>query len=280
MRRAIAGFLLVASVAIFHLPAGGAEAQGIGLPRQGNGKPIEIDADDGIEWRRKTKVYIARGNARAAQGDVAIHADKLVAYYRDKVKGKMSIWRIEALGNVRLVTPSHTAFGDKGVYIVDDGMLVLTEKPGKRIRLVTPTDKITARDSLEYWEKRNMAVARGDAVVIRKDKRMRADLLTAHFSKDKDGKIRIQRVTAFDNVLISSNNEIVRAQEGVYDVASGVATLTGGVKITRGGNQLNGSTAIVNMNTGVSTIRGAKGERVKGLIVPGELKDAQPKPKQ
>ena len=35
-------------------------AQGIGLPGQSGDKPIEIKADDGIEWQQKNKAYICK----------------------------------------------------------------------------------------------------------------------------------------------------------------------------------------------------------------------------
>lgn len=259
---AFAAVLLV-GVVMAHAAA----AQGIGLPRQDDSKPIEIDAEDGIEWHQKTRRYIARGNARASQGDVSVIADTLTAHYREAPGGKTEIWRIDAVGNVRITSPTQTAHGETGVYLVDDGVLVLKDN----VRLVTPTDTITARDSIEYWEKRNMAVARGDAVVAREDKRLKADLLTAHFVKGDDGKTRIGKIDAFDNVLISSANEIVRAKEGVYDVQTGIATLSGGVKITRGENQLNGQHAEINMNTGVSRLFAGDGGKVQGLIVPEDL---------
>lgn len=268
--------IILAAVALFAMPAGSADIQGIGLPTQDSGTPIEIDADAGIEWNQKAQLYIARGNARAAQGDVAVHADTLTAHYRKSKTGRTDIWRIDARGNVRITSPTQTAYGDNGTYLVDDGVLVLK---GKKVRIITQTDKISARDSIEYWEKRNMAVARGDAVVTRNDKRLRADLLTAHFLKDKDGKTRIRKIDAFDNVLISSAEEIVRAKEGVYDVQSGIATLTGGVKITRGSNQLNGEYAEVNLNTGISRLFSGKGRRVQGLIVPQEAKKNRTAPK-
>ena len=39
------------------------------------GGPVEIDASEGVEWNQDQKVYIARGNARAARGDTSISAD-------------------------------------------------------------------------------------------------------------------------------------------------------------------------------------------------------------
>ena len=271
------GALVLMAVLLGTSSAFAQAATGLGLPTQDNSKPIEINADEGIEWNQKAQLYVAHGNARAAQGDVAVHADKLTAYYRKAKTGRTDIWRIDAKGNVRITSPTQTAYGDKGTYLVDDGVLVLK---GKKIRIITPTDKISARDSIEYWEKRNMAVARGDAVVVRNDKRLRADLLTAHFLKDKDGKTRIRKIDAFDNVLISSATEIVRAKEGVYDVKSGIAKLSGGVKITRGSNQLNGEYAEVNLNTGISRLFAGKGGKVQGLIIPRESKKNEAAPKQ
>ncbi|CAN0531187.1 unnamed protein product, partial [Laminaria digitata] len=175
-------------------------AQGIGLPGQSRNTPLEINADQGIEWQQKTQAYIARGNARAAQGDVAVHAETLTAYYREKQGGGTTIWRIDAVDKVRIVSSTQRAFGDKGVYDVDNGILVLTGN----VRMETETDRLTARDSLEYWEKRNLAVARGNAVAQRGENRLRADVLTAHFFKDAQGKSRVRQVDAFDNVVITT----------------------------------------------------------------------------
>ncbi len=243
-----------------------ASAQIIGLPGQDRTKPIEINAEDGIEWRQRDKVYVARGKARATQGEVTVHADVLTAHYREMPGGSTEIWRIDADGNVRIAAPNQTAHGDKAVYDVDKGLLVLTG----HVRLVTETDRISARDSLEYWEKRNLAVARGEAVAVRGDRRLAADVLVAHFKKDWDGTSKVHEIEAFDNVLISSPEEIVRAKYGIYNVETGIATLTGSVKITRGDNQLNGARARVNLNTGVSSILG--GERgVRGLLSPRQM---------
>ncbi len=255
----------IAVAALFCAAAAAASfAQGIGLPSQKNGSPVEITADQGIEWQQKAQTYIATGNARAAQGDVAVYADRLTAYYREGEGGSTSVWRIDADENVRIETPTQKAFGDKGVYDVENGILVLTGK----VRLVTDTDRITARDSLEYWEKKSLAVARGNAIATRGDNTLRADVLTAHFEKDGNGKSRVRQIDAFDNVLITTPDEIVRSERGVYDVETGMATLTGSVKITRGENQLNGEYAEVDLNTGVSRLFGRGKGGVQGIITP------------
>ena len=236
--------------------------------------PIQVDAQNGIEWQREDKVFTARGDAVAVRGDVRVRADVLRAYYRLKRGGGTDIWRLEAEGNVRISSPEETAFGDKGVYDLDNAILVLS---GKKVRLVTAEDEITANRQLEYWETKRMAVARGNAYAVREDRRLRADVLTAHFQSTGDGKSKIHRVDAFGNVHIVTGEDTVTAERGVYNVESGIADLTGSVRITRGGNQLNGCTAKVNMKTGISKLLGCgpsagRDRRARGLIVPGSAR--------
>ena len=226
-----------------------------------SGGPVEINADNGIEWQRDTKAYIARGNARAAQSGIEVLADTLMAFYRDGNKDDdQEIFRIDADGNVRVRTKSEKAFGDKGVYHVDQAVFVLV---GTNLRLETNSAIITARETLEYWDKRNLAVARGEAIVVGSDGRLRADILTAHIAKT--GKRNIDRIDAFGNVLVSTGSEIARSNEGVYNPQTEIATLCGNVRITRGKNQLNGSCAEVNLKTGRSHLLG-RGQRVKGIF--------------
>ncbi|MBT5049210.1 MAG: hypothetical protein HOM58_11980 [Rhodospirillaceae bacterium] len=249
-----------------------AGAQGLGLPNQGSGKPVEIHADQGIEWQQDAQTYIARGNASARQGDVAVHADELIAHYKKGPDGKTQIWRIDAARNVRITSPRQTAYGKKGVYDVTKGIFVLTGAP----RMETATDKISASKSLEFWEAKSLAVARGNAVAVRGDKRLRADVLTAYFSKGKGGKSQVNRIDAFDNVLISTPSEIVRGHRGVYNTQTGIIVLQGSVKITRGDDQLNGEAAEVNLNSGVSRLLSGSSGRVRGIF---QRQGRQPLPK-
>src|SRR3546814_19156600 len=139
-----------------------------------------------MEGRRNENVYIARGNSRAIRGGVELLADVLKAYYRDKkncVSGQ-EIYRIDAIGNVRITTQNERAFGDKGVYHADDGVFVLR---GDDLRLESGQGTITARDTLEYWEKKQLAVARGNAVVVSEDKRLRAGVLTDPIRRASNG---------------------------------------------------------------------------------------------
>lgn len=363
----ILGFLLGLALLA---PAGPAHAQGLGILDNKSNAPIEIEADDGIEWRQDDKVYIARGNVKVVRAEVTLYADTVIAHYRpaaepkktqappapasqskpgaapaagqDSPMGGTEIWKIDAIGKVRIENKGEQAFADRGVYNVDLGVMTMTGKvrlvspakgttaygdeavydrnqqvtvlTGKNLRFETSDSKITARDSLEYYEAKNLAVARGEAVATQQDKRLRADVLTAHLrntrnqpqnqpraaAKPADSKPQqkaarpvpatpgapatttdngVDRIDAFGNVFMSSNESIARGEKAVYTVSTGVAIVTGGVKVTRGPNQMNGEQAEVNMNTGVSRILSAAspvspGQRVRALLAPA--KTAQP----
>ena len=239
-------------------------AQGIGLPNHARKQPIEIDADNSIEWRQDSQSYIARGNAKAKQGDVVILADQLTAYYKKQKRGGMQIWRLDADGNVQIVSPRQKAFGTKGVYDVGKGIFILTGAP----RLITETEQISASKSLEFWEKKSIAIARGNAIAVQGDKTLRANILTALFRKMQNGKNEIVRVDAYDNVSIRSPKEVIRGKRGIYNTKTGIVILHGGVKITRGPDQLNGDSAEVNLNTGVSRLLSTGKNKVRGLFGP------------
>ena len=150
--------------------------------------PIEIDADNGIEWQQDGLVFVARGNARAIRGDVSVLADELRAYYRQTNDGSTEIWRLDAIGTVRIKSAEGTAYGDKALYDVDNSILTIT---GKNLKLVSGEDWLTATDQLEYWETKQMAVARGNAAAKRADKKLNANVLAAYFHKNKKGETYI-----------------------------------------------------------------------------------------
>ncbi|MDA8231831.1 MAG: hypothetical protein M0006_10870 [Magnetospirillum sp.] len=281
-----------------------AAAQGFNMAGGGD-TPIQIYADNGIEWASQSSRVIARGNAKAVRGDMTVTADTLTAYYRQGPGGSNEIWRIDADGNVTISNPTDTATGYKGIYDLDKAIFILHGTPA---RLVTPTETFTADDTLEYWELQHMAVLRGNAVAIQKEKKLQGDVLTAHFKERDDstgtngggkgasgakagakeapakktaapasgdqGNLDLQYTDAYGHVILTTETEVVTGDRGHYDVDTGIATISGAVKIVRQGNELNGGYAHVNLNTGISTLFGnppgdvPDSRRVTGTFVP------------
>lgn len=246
-----------------------------GLAGDSSESPLEVEADEGIEWRQDGQVFIARGNAQATRGRLTVRADVLKAYYRRTETGQTQVTQLNAEGNVEIASPHEKAVGKLGVYDVGKGVVVLS---GGRVRLTTRTDLVTADRQLEYWESKRMAVARGNANAVRGERRLRADVLVAHLT-DTEGQSRVHRVDAYDNIYIVTDQDTVTASRGAYDVETGLVTLTGKVTLARGQNQLSGCGAVVNLKTGISTLKscpdaGRKG-RVKGLLAPDRQIDVQ-----
>jgi lipopolysaccharide export system protein LptA len=303
------GVAIAAILTAFAAFGSWASAQGLDFASQ-NGLPVEVYADNGMELSQDAKTVIARGNAKAIRGRVTVTADVLTAHYRDKPKpgaagagtvpkpstaetktasaeakpaaagkgaedsttGNSEIWRLEADGHVVIFTETQHAYGDHADYNIDDAVVVLT---GKDLHMTTTNELVTARDSLEYWEKRQQAVARGNATATKEDKRIRADVLVADYGQDQDKKTVLRHATGFNHVVITTPTEIVTGNRTDYDPLSGIVTVTGAVKMTRGQNQLDGEYAVVNLNTGISRVfpnaPGATANadsRVKALLIP------------
>jgi lipopolysaccharide export system protein LptA len=308
-----------ALAALLGAAASPARAQPIDLS---NGGPVEVTARGGFEWRQDEQEVIATVDCRAVRGTVTVLADKMIAHYRKKGTGPggaaglaapapvaaaaaapnggtpdtgdNEVYRLEGEGHVRIVTPTDEAVGDKAVYDIDQAVLVLT---GHALKLTTPQDVISARDSMEYWSQRHVAVGRGDAVVVTSDgRRVSADVLVAYTSdpnqpappgakpvptpaaapgeaaKPVDPLVaasgKLQRVEAYGNVTVRTQVDTVRGDRGVYVPDTGMARVIGHVRVTHGENQINGPAADVNMKTGIAHVISSPSQRVEGLIMP------------
>jgi lipopolysaccharide export system protein LptA len=273
-----------------------------------HGGPIAITASEGMEWRQEQREVIARGDARAVRQNVTVTADRLIAFYRpkngeappqpaqnvvnDADTGGNEIYRVQAEGNVRIFTATDQVQGDRAVYDLDQAVMLMT---GHALKLTTPNDVLTARDALEYWPQKHMAVARGNAVVVTNDgRRVSADTLVAYTTdapapaatpaapakpaSAEDPALasgKLEKVEAFGNVTVRTVTDTAIGDRAVYVPDSGIARLAGRVRITRGDNQLNGSEAEVNMKTGIARLLAGTGERVQGLVIPNDASNQQ-----
>ena len=167
-------------------PAAGADAAG-GSESAG---PLDVTADQAIEWLQQDKAYVARGNAVAKRGTVTLMGDTLVAYYRPKTppagapakpaaggttaggttgevgfdSSNTEIWRVVGEGNVHMNSQGRDAYGDRMVYDADKRIVVLT---GHALKATSPLETVTARDTLEYWQDQNLGIARGNALATK-----------------------------------------------------------------------------------------------------------------
>ncbi len=293
---ALLSSLALAALAL-HRPA---HAQAIDMSHGGQ---ITVTAAGGFDWDQNQKKVTAYDQAKAVRGDVTVTADKLIAFYRKKApapagadkktapqpdseqdSGANEIYRLEAIGHVHIYTNTDQAWGDHAVYDIDQATMVMT---GKNMKLTTPQDVMTARDSMEYYAQQHISIGRGNATVTTNDQRqIRADVLVGYSAPaapaddktDKtatdasspleNGSGKLEKVNAFGHVWVRTQTETVTGDRGVYVPDTGIARIVGNVHITRGPNQIQGAAAIINMHTGLATMSEQPGGRVSGVVVP------------
>jgi lipopolysaccharide export system protein LptA len=251
-------------------------------------EPIEISADNGIEWKRDARTYTARGNALAQQGDTSIAADTLIAYLDEQ--DEVTNW--EAIGNVKIKTSQSTSYGDRAEYQESTRLLVLT---GKKLKVVTDNQTVTARDQIEYWRDKDVVVAKGNVVIVRSEKNtiIKSDEATAYF-RDKvddpktpeneasDGS-EVYQVDARGHVRVDRKEQTAFSDHLAYNPETEVAVLTGNVTIHSKDNTYKGARAELDLQNDVSRLLPAPGKRVFTVIRPKDDKEdtnsgTQPEP--
>lgn len=252
-------------------------------------KPLEITAEQTLEWHRNDKKYIARGKAEAKQGLTTINAETLTADYRESAKSNFDIYRMTAEDNVIITSQGNQAFGDKAVYELDSGIATMT---GSALKMTAPDQTITARDKFEYGVAEGRLSAYGDVVILRGKNKIQADKASAFFTQNTQatetettspiGSRKLERFEGEGNVIITTPTETLQGERGVYRADTNSAEVTGHVKITRGPNVLEGERAEINLTTNVSRMFGntttTNSGRVKGVFYPGSTKAEPPPP--
>lgn len=230
---------------------------------QAGSEPVEITAQEGLEWRQKEMALIAEGSVVLTRGTTKLQAETVSAYYRDSTAGdRQEVYRVDASGGVQIASDGTVGFGDNAAYDLDQGVFVLS---GGVPRLEATELTVTASQNLEYWEQKKLAIARGGAVAESGDRKIIADILSAYVEPSGEGEGKLQRVEAIGAVVITTPDDTARGKEAVYIAATGLATLCGDVEVRRGNNVLRGKCAEVNLNTGVSRLVGGGGN-VTGLV--------------
>ncbi|NBX66299.1 MAG: ostA-like family protein [Proteobacteria bacterium] len=238
-------------------------------------EPLEITADESLEWHRTEKLYIARKNAVAKQGPSELHGDTLTATYTEGEKdGGIDISRIDAQGNVLVISGGSKATGQKGFYDIKTGYSELT---GGNLKLETPTDVVTARDKITYLATSKEMNAYGQAKAIRGDDVITSDRLIGRFIEDgKTGGSKLSELEAIGNVVITTPKEVLYGEQGTYNAITNIATITGNVRIQKGPSYITGSRGEVDLNTNISRMFGTSAPttengtdgRVRGVFFP------------
>jgi lipopolysaccharide export system protein LptA len=193
--------------------------------------PVDISADGQMVWDRKALSFTVEGKAKAQQGDVTITADRLTARY-NAADDPGDIRELNAEGNVSISSASYIAIADLAVYDVLAQSAVLT----------------------------------GNTLVTRGTDQLRADRMTAFFSKDENNATLLKEIRAEGKLNIKTAKGEVTADTGTYDPQKQSAVLTGNIVIVQDNARLEGSKATLDMRTGISTLTATKSKTGDGRV--------------
>lgn len=224
---------------------------------------ITLDADEQVEYHQKEQKLVAKGNAKASKDNLSIRANTLIGYYNPENKNKIS--RVEAHQNVEMKTPDANAFGDKMIYDVKEDTATLTGNPA---RIKNVDFDITSKGPIIYYQSQQKAVARDKVEAVdNKNNHVYADLMTAWFTKDKNGELILDKIDIEQNIKIVSKDTTVTALKGTYHARLGKIFLYDDIIINQQGNILKGSKAETDLNTSISKILSdEKSGRVSGVF--------------
>jgi len=105
----------------------------------------------------------------------------------------------------------------------------------------------------------------GNVIVKQGDFRLRADRVRVNVSNGKP-----EQIVANGSVVLQAPSGNAQGDNGIYEVAQRLVTLTGRVVLTKQKNVMRGSKLVVNLVTGVAQLGagGMAGGRVQGLFTP------------
>lgn len=226
---------------------------------------LEITASGGIEWVKGKNFYLAFGGVEVKHQDTLMRSERLVAYYQ-KIKGKNQVTRIDAEQKVSITLPQGVAYGDIASYDQKQELYLIR---GDRPRLETAkgSESISARDSLEYWEKRKLFIGRGDVLYTQDKIKLQADLFVAKIDpREKDSSNRTFSWEYRGNVRFRGEDVYIRAKEAFYDSESEVLIFQGDVEITQKKTQIRGEKAQWDIQKKKGSLYSEDGSKVRALI--------------
>jgi len=235
-----------------------------------NGEPVEIYAEQGIEWHKNDNKYLAIGNAIAKSGKMSVNSDRIEAFYEESDNSGMDIKLVKAHKNVVVTDENLKIVGGKlAEYNLRKDYFSIF---GKNLTLTSQENKLESNKKMEYWRTKGVAIASGKAKAQKGNEfKIEAEKLVWYLNEN-DKKIEVKKIFGFDNVSIYTNNEVAFSDKALYNKENGICKLFGNVKLQKGDSFLTGDYAEVDLNKGISKLLPAPNfdklneNRVRALI--------------
>ncbi|MFZ4689017.1 MAG: lipopolysaccharide transport periplasmic protein LptA [Polymorphobacter sp.] len=111
-------------IAALLLPLSAAAAQTSALKGLDTGAPIDVDAAR-IEIQDAANQAVFSGAVVIRQGKLTLNSDSVKVLYSRSANGNPEMQRLDARGNVKLVSPTERATGNTGIYDVAAKIITL-----------------------------------------------------------------------------------------------------------------------------------------------------------
>jgi lipopolysaccharide export system protein LptA len=118
-----------------------------------SGQPIVIKSNE-LQADTKNRSAIFSGKVIAKQGDITIHADRLVVKYAEKGG---SVDAVEASGNVKIVQENRIGTAQRAVYYNNQGKIIMTGSP----KVVQGKDVVTGKEVVYFVNEEKSLVTGG-----------------------------------------------------------------------------------------------------------------------
>ena len=138
------------------------------IAQDGKGDPVEITADQALEWDREAMTFTARGNAKVVQGETLLTANTLVADYDDQ-GDSMAVRKITASGGRPTInTDTETLTADKAVAFFSDDESGQLDHISATGNVIIKTDGETLKgNKADYYPNDEKAIVTGNVTIER-----------------------------------------------------------------------------------------------------------------
>jgi lipopolysaccharide export system protein LptA len=128
-------------------------------------------------------------------------------------------------------------------------------------------------DNLEYSESENRLILTGAVDLVQGDARLRCNRLTLFFRPGSAGDQGvgsgdIERMIAEGDVYYLRPAQQARGDRAVYDTSADTVTFTGNVVVASEDNVIRGQTLVLQVSGGRTTVTSERGRRVQGVVNP------------
>lgn len=118
-------------------------------------------------------------------------------------------------------------------------------------------------DDMVVNQSTGQAELTGKVIIAQGEMRLSADKVVVRY--DPQDNTRIASLDATGSVILVQGEDAAEAAHAVYEVTSGLVTLSGDVLVTQGENVMSGEKIVVNLTDGTAQASG----RVRTILQPG-----------